>query len=469
MTLRRFPPNPGGQTAVMPHSVIPGLVPGAKVSASAAIGPRDKPGDDGVFYVGDDGVGDAGVFRGGDAGVFRAGGAGHHDPRGARNQRTLTRRAALLGLTGLATAGRARLALADTPGEQRFVVVLLRGALDGLAAVVPHGDSGFLALRGRPPEGLLDLGGFYGLHPSLAGLHTLYKDGALLPIHAVAGPYRVRSHFEAQDCLESGSDHRMTSGWLNRVVVAMGGAPRTKALAVGVSVPLLLRGAVTVDNWAPHGMAEPAPDLYAAIAALHRDDTLTGPAIQAGLQERGFSTKALAGQAEDKNRYAFPALARAAGTLLAAPGGPRVAALEIGGWDTHAGQAGRLNAPLKQLDEGLMALKAGLGAAWAQTAVLVMTEFGRTARMNGTGGTDHGTGGVAFVLGGTVAGGRVAGDWPGLSEPRLFENRDLAPTTDLRAVSKGLLAQHLRLSPAALEQIFPDSAKAPGMRGLVRV
>jgi uncharacterized protein (DUF1501 family) len=372
----------------------------------------------------------------------------------------LARRSVLLGLTAM---GSARLALAAAPGDKRFVVVIQRGAMDGMAAVVPHGDPGYAALRGPPPEGLLDLGGFFGLHPALAGLHGLYKERELLPVHAVAGPYRERSHFIAQDYLESGADHRMSSGWLNRVAGAMG----SEGLAVGVALPLLLRGGAQVGNWAPQGMAEPAPDLYAAIAALNQGDRVIGPAIVAGLKERGFSTRALMDQAQEKDRNAFPALAAAAGTMLRAPGGPRIAAMEIGGWDTHTAQATRLTGPLKQLDAGLVALKTALGDQWRQTVVLVMTEFGRTARINGTGGTDHGTGGVAFVLGGSVKGGRVQADWPGLGPGNLFEDRDLAPTADLRSVAKGILSRHLGLSAAALEQVFPGSADAAPMRGLV--
>ena len=373
-----------------------------------------------------------------------------------------SRRATLLGLTATAM-GPMSLALAAVPGDKRFIVVVLRGAMDGMAAVVPHGDPGLSALRGAAPQGLLDLGGFYGLHPALAGLHEFYRSGELLPVHAIAGPYRVRSHFEAQDFLESGADHRMTSGWLNRTVAAMA----CPAMAVGVSVPLLLRGPSQIANWAPHGMAEPAPDLYAAIAALNQGDRVIGPAIAAGLKERGFSARALMGKTEETNRNAFPALAASAGAMLAAPDGPRIAAMELGGWDTHTAQANRLVGPLKQLDAGMVALKTALGPAWKQTAVLIMTEVGRTARINGTGGTDHGTGGVAFVLGGAVKGGRILADWPGLGAGKLFENRDLAPTTDLRSVAKGLLAGHLGLGSAALEQIFPASAGVTAAKGLV--
>ena len=395
----------------------------------------------------------------------------------------LTRRSALLGLTAAVSLGRASLAVAAAPGEKRFVVVILRGALDGMAAVVPYGDPALAPLRAAlvpagvgQPNGMLDLGGFYGLHPSLVGLHAMYRAGEVLPVHAVVGPTRVRSHFEAQDCLESGADHRMTSGWLNRAVVAMpGGAagrPEGDALAVGVEVPLLLRGPARVGSWAPHGTLTPPPDLYTQIAALNRADSVIGPAIAEGLRERGFSATVVGKDGPmlpARNRYGFPALARAAGEMLRASDGPRIAALEIDGWDTHQAQVPRLAGMLRQLDGGMAGLKAGLGAAWAQTAVLVMTEFGRTARVNGTRGTDHGTATVAFVLGGAVRGGQVAGTWPGLGAGKLYENRDLAPTTELVALAKGLLAEHLGLPGVALGQVFPGSGAVGPMSGVVRV
>lgn len=395
----------------------------------------------------------------------------------------LTRRAALLGLTSAISLGPASLALAAAPvpaAGQRFVVVILRGALDGLAAVVPYGDSNLAAWRAElvPPQpgsvsGLLDLGGFYGLHPELTGLHDMYSAGAMLPIHAVAGPYRSRSHFEAQDYLESGADHRMTSGWLNRVVGLLpsgerGSSPGGPAIAIGASMPLLLRGPATIGSWAPSSFAEPEPDLYARLAALSHDDKLIGPAIAEGLRERGFTDEVVsaAEAASQKGRPAFPLLCGFAARMLAAADGPRIAALEIGGWDTHAGQLHRLSAALRHLDDGLAALKSGLGDAWASTVVLVVTEFGRTVRMNGTKGTDHGTGTLAFALGGAIAGGHVRANWPGLARSNLVEDRDLQPTADLRSVAKGLLVDHLKLPGNALAQVFPGSAAALPMHGL---
>jgi uncharacterized protein (DUF1501 family) len=390
----------------------------------------------------------------------------------------LTRRSALLGLTAAFAAGRYSVALAGAPTQKRFVVVILRGALDGLSAVVPYGDKGLVTLRAElvPPQpgtegGVLDLGGFYGLHPAMPSMHALYQANEMLPVHAVAGPYRIRSHFEAQDYLEFGSDHAMSSGWMNRLaqeIPAEKGRADT-ALAVGAAVPLLLRGPAPVGSWLPKSFGRPDPELYSRLAAMHEHDPITGPAVVLGLKERGFTEATLAQAQEAGNRFAFPALCASTGKLLAAADGPRLAALEIGGWDTHTAQTGRLAFPLKQLDEGMASLKAGLGDAWRQTVVLVMTEFGRTVRPNGTGGTDHGTGTVAFVLGGAVAGGRVQANWPGLAQANLLENRDLQPTADLRAITKGLLGPQFGLSETALARVFPQSEQASAVGGLLRI
>jgi uncharacterized protein (DUF1501 family) len=392
------------------------------------------------------------------------------------NPSFLTRRGALLGLGAAFTLGRASLALAAAPTEARLVVVILRGALDGMTAVVPYGDAALAGLRAElipapvgTDGGMRDLGGFFGLHPALPQMYAMYQADELLPVHAVAGHYRSRSHFDAQDYLESGADHRMTSGWLNRAVLAM---PRVAgpeaALFAGVATPLLMRGPAAIGSWAPPSFSQPEPDLYARIAAMHEADPVTGPAITEGLRDRGFYKDVLAGTEPPKNAYGFPVLAAAAGKLLAAPAGPRVAALELGGWDTHAGQMQRLHGPLGQLDEGLAELRANLGDAWRQTAVLVITEFGRTAHINGTKGTDHGTGTVAFVAGGRVTGGRVLANWPGLGPDRLLDQRDLQPTMDLRSLAKGLLVSHLGLAPDALGAVFPDSGDAEPVAGLMR-
>jgi uncharacterized protein (DUF1501 family) len=398
---------------------------------------------------------------------------------------SLTRRTTLLGLSALGILPRIKLAFADAPTDQRFVVILLRGALDGMSAVVPYGDPGLAKLRPAlvPPKvgapgGMHDLGGFYGLHPALPGLYAMYRAGEALPIHAVAGPYRTRSHFEAQDLLQLGTadETRITSGWLNRVLAELPAQTRSElpGLAVGIGTPLLLQGPVRVGSYAPDHFAVPPPDLYARIAALNAADPMIGPAIANGLRAQAFDARIMSDDAKlmpgdlPQTAGGLPALAKAVGLLLAAAAGPRIAAFQLEGWDTHGSQVDGLKAPLSGLDAGLTALKTALGPVWSKTMVLVMTEFGRTAAMNGTKGTDHGTATVAFVLGGKVAGGSVRGTWPGLGAGQLFENRDLAPTMDIRSVAKGALAAHLGLSGAALARVFPASTDAAPLNGLVR-
>jgi uncharacterized protein (DUF1501 family) len=389
----------------------------------------------------------------------------------------LTRRAALLGLTAAFTLGPVSLALATPATDRRFVVVLLRGAMDGLSAVQPYGDPAFAGLRGSlalgqpgQPGGVLDLGGFYGMHPALAQLHAMYAGGDALVLHATAGHYRSRSHFEAQDYLESGADQRLNSGWLNRAVSLMPRRAGTDiALSVGLSAPLLLRGPSTVQAWAPDHFARPDADLYARLVTLNAHDPIIGPALADAVARRSGNDSLLGGTlGEPRHDHSFAVLAGAAGRLLSQPAGPRVAVLEIGGWDTHAAQMRRLDTQFSQLDGGLAALKEGLGTAWGSTAVLVVTEFGRTAHINGTGGTDHGTAGVAFLLGGAVTGGRVSATWPGLGAGRLFENRDLAPTTDMRSIIKGVLIDHLLLPQSHLAGVLPGSAEAAPLSGLIR-
>ncbi len=395
----------------------------------------------------------------------------------------LSRRATLLGLTAIATASRVKLALASAPTDQRFVVVLLRGALDGMSSVVPYGDANLASLRPEliPPApgqqgGMYDLGGFYGLNPSLPGVYAMYQAGEVLPIHAVAGPYRTRSHFEAQDLLQLGTENTgITSGWLNRVLAELPSQtmPTLKGLSVGIGTPLLLQGPVKVGSYAPEHFATPSPDLYARIQALNANDPIIGPAIANGLRGQSFDASIMSddpttGPGGAKAGGNFAMLATKAGALLAADDGPRIAAFQLEGWDTHGNQVNGLKTPLSGLDAGLTALKTALGPSWNKTMVLVMTEFGRTAAMNGTKGTDHGTATAAFVLGGNVNGGKVLGTWPGLGQGQLFENRDLAPTMDIRSVAKGALAAHLGLGDAALARVFPGSAAAAPLLGLSR-
>lgn len=396
----------------------------------------------------------------------------------------MPRRTALLGLAASWTLGHASLGVAATSGgmeDPRFVVILLRGALDGLSAVTPYGDATLRTHRRdlilpEPGQagGLLDLGGFYGLHPALATLHELYQNGHLLPVHAVAGHYRSRSHFEAQDYMESGADNRLNSGWLNRAVTILQDKtdrPDGYGLAMGLTVPLLLRGPAKVGSYAPAGHQHPDTSLYSQILALNATDPLTGPTLRNALQARGFTDATIADASAPASGAphkpdAFTQLSSAAGRMLATPHGPRIAALEVGGWDTHTAQNRRLETTLAQFDRGIDALRQNLGESWKHTVILAMTEFGRTVRMNGTGGTDHGTGTVAFLAGGAVAGGKVGGVWPGLLPDQLFENRDLAPTTDLRALAAGVLCDHLHLPLQAVATVFPGARVTPA-KGLV--
>lgn len=394
------------------------------------------------------------------------------------------RRSLILGLSAALVAGRSAAALAAAPGDRRLVVVVLRGALDGLSVVQPYADPRFAALRGQlalplPGQegGLLALDGGFGLHPAMPALHAMLHANEAALVHAVACPWHTRSHFDGQDFLESGTGHRLAAGWLNRAVLALwpaearaGAAASRKALAAGQNVPLLIRGPARATNWVPNNLPAVGADALARLATLYARDRLLGPVFADAEAGRHFAAAAM-GEAPARpvngERAGFLALMGATGAMLAQADGPRVAALEMNGFDTHAAQVQRLPNLLGTLDAGLAALKAALGDAWRSTAVLAMTEFGRAVRINGTGGTDHGTAAVAFLAGGAIAGGRVLGDWPGLAE--LYEDRDLMPTTDLRAVAKALLAGHLRLAMPALDRdVFPGSAGVAPLRGVLR-
>jgi uncharacterized protein (DUF1501 family) len=396
---------------------------------------------------------------------------------------SLRRRTLLAGLA--VGAMPARLALANAPTDRRLVMVVLRGGLDGLAAVPPWGDPGYRALRRDlaldPPgavDGVLDLDGRFGLHPALAPIAPLYRSGELVVLQAVASPYRERSHFDGQDVLENGGARvgQLRDGWLNRALAALG-RQAPPGLAFGRAVPLMLRGGVAVGSWAPSAFPDADAEFLQQVAALYRPDPLLSRALEQGLRTRAMADGALSGEDPMAGRGAgrigeLLQIAKVAGEMLARADGPRIATLEATGWDTHAQQGtarGPLANRLGDLAEALAQLKQGLGAAWRHSAVLVVSEFGRTVAPNGTGGTDHGTAGAAFLLGGNVRGGRVLADWPGLAPAQLHQGRDLRPTTDLRAVCKGLLVEHLGLDRAALERsVFPDSAAAAPLSGLVR-
>jgi uncharacterized protein (DUF1501 family) len=390
----------------------------------------------------------------------------------------------VLGALGIAALP-ARLAFAAAPGDRLLVVVVLRGGMDGLAAVPPWRNPAYREARRElalpPPgsaDGTVDLDGSFGLHPALAPLAELYRAGELAALHAVASPYRERSHFDGQDVLENGGAKvgQARDGWLNRALAALG--QRAPAgFAFGRAVPLLLRGPVAVGSWAPSALPDASEEFLVRVAALYKADPVLSRALEQGLRTRAMAAGAMSEEDRMVGRGGgrvgeFLQIAKVAGEMLARADGPRVASLEIGGWDTHAQQGverGPLANNLGGLADGLLQLRRGLGDAWAKTAVIVVSEFGRTVAPNGTGGTDHGTAGAALLLGGAVKGGRVLADWPGLAAPKLHQGRDLTPTTDLRSVFKGLLAEHLGVDRAALDRtVFPDSAPVKPLAGLVR-
>jgi len=391
-----------------------------------------------------------------------------------------TRRALLLGGASFAAwAYLPKFARAADGRDPRLIVVILRGALDGLATVAPIGDPDYVALHGSialsadGPHAATMLDSFFALHPSMPEFARMYRENKAAVIHAVSTPYRDRSHFDGQDVLESGyaGPGRVQSGWLNRALEVLPKGERvTRALAVGPTTPLVLRGAAPTVGWAPVALPQADDDTAARLVELyrHRDPAL-GVALSQGLQ---LEKVALGDDMRPKPGVNnMRVVARGAAKVMAADDGPRIAALAFDGWDTHAnegGPVGRLAQLLSGLDGALAEFESGLSGRWRDTVVVVATEFGRTVRINGTEGTDHGTGTIALLAGGAVKGGRVIANWPTLKSASLYEGRDLAPTTDLRAVIKGVLSDHLGISESVLaSSVFPDSAMAKPMRGLI--
>jgi len=382
-----------------------------------------------------------------------------------------------MGAGSLLALGTPGLSLAALPGgDQRLLVILLRGGLDGLGAVPPYGDRGYTAARGSmalpaPGEaeaGILDLDGLFGLHPSLAPLLPLWQAEELALVHATALPYKDRSHFDSQNVLENGTTRPFgsDSGWLNRALVGRTGVP---PLAVGRSLPLILRGPHDATSADPLRTFVPDDRFLRAISELYRSDPELGNALDIGIQTQAMLDvhRGQMREAKRERKANMEKSARVLGGVLAAPDGPRIAVLEAGGWDTHTGQAGGLSRLLEGLARSLVGLRESMGAAWKDTVVVAMTEFGRTVHANGTAGTDHGTASVTFLAGGAVAGGKVYGEWPGLGEQ--YQGRDLKGTTDLRAISKAVLQGHLGISDSVVEDtVFPDSRSTPPMLELLR-
>lgn len=407
---------------------------------------------------------------------------------------TPSRRALLLSGGALfASAYLPKFARAADGRDPRLIVIILRGAMDGLSAVAPVGDPdyadlhGDLALAASGTNAGLALDNFFVLNPAMTTFARLYKYGQAAVIHASATGYRERSHFDGQDVLESGfgGPGNVSSGWLNRAISALPQGERVgsqlvkvSGLAVGPTAPLVMRGAAPTLGWAPQFMPVAADDLASRVLDLYRhSDPALADALMRGLDtEKQAARNGMGGDAaKSKGGMDNPAgmrqAASGAARLMAADDGPRLAALAFEGWDTHqneGGATGRLFQLLGGLDGAFEEFENGLGDKWKDTAILVMTEFGRTAQINGTIGTDHGTGTVAFLVGGAIKGGRVIADWPGLKSSQLYESRDLMPTTDLRSALKGVLRDQFGLSAAILsDKIFPDSEAVKPMQGLI--
>ncbi|HEY6256854.1 MAG TPA: DUF1501 domain-containing protein [Xanthobacteraceae bacterium] len=409
-----------------------------------------------------------------------------------------TRRELLLGSGVLfAWAFVPRIARAEGR-DPRFLTIVLRGALDGLAAVAPVGDPDWIKLRGDNALRLdgktpaLPLDGFFALNPAMPNVHRFYQEGHATIVHAAATPYRERSHFDGQDVLESGlaKPGAVDTGWLNRALAVLepSEAANTRgrqAFAVGPVTPLVVRGPARVLSWTPPRLPPVSEETTMRLLDLYRH---TDPTLARVLEDRlGIAAIARAGSIPntppkegspaiqgggiEQVRAYFAEAAGAAAKFLASPEGPRIGALAFDGWDTHVNEGavnGRLANLLGALDGAIAAIKTNMGEAWNETVVALVTEFGRTAHVNGNEGTDHGTATVALLAGRALKGGRVIADWPGLKEADLYEKRDLKPTTDLRAVLKGVLRDHLRVEERALAaDVFPGSEAVGPMAGLL--
>lgn len=376
-------------------------------------------------------------------------------------------RRSFLGAAALLAAPRVLFAQAAT--ERRFIFIVQRGAADGLNTVVPYAEPAYAGLRGAlaiDPESALKLDGSFALHPALAELHRLYGAGQASFFHAIASPYRDRSHFDGQNVLESGgtAPYQLQDGWMNRL---LGLLPRAgkEAIAFSPAVPLALRGAIEVASYAPSALPQAGEDLLLRVDQLYAGDAQLHALWASALDARGMAGSMQAGA----NRQDPAMLGRMAAGFLARADGPRVAMIETGGWDTHSGQNARLASQLRGLDNLIGGLREGLGADWAQTVILVATEFGRTVAANGTGGTDHGTGAVAMLLGGAVQGGRVVADWPGLAPASLLDGRDLMPTLALDTLVVAAAAESFGLQPDRVARVlFPRAAPGQPLPRLVR-
>lgn len=384
---------------------------------------------------------------------------------------------------GLLPAARYGWAAAAPASPKRLIVILLRGAVDGLSIVVPYAEEAYYAERGSTaipapgrPDGALALDAHFGLHPALASLMPLWTERSLAFIHAAGSPDPTRSHFDAQLYLENGTPGQSTTrdGWMNRLLSALPGPHGpTEAIGIGPTVPQILAGKAPVATLllGPDG-AKPSPldqpEVGSAFDRLYSGNDSLGKSYREGRAARAQLIGALRAERQVADNGApppagFPGQAARLAALIRRDTGIRLAVIGLGGWDTHVNQGnhrGQLANRLRPLGEGLASFARGSGDAWRDTIVVVLSEFGRTVRENGNGGTDHGHGNVIWVLGGAVKGGRIYGDWPGLAPGQLYQKRDLAVTTDFRTALGTIFERHLRLTDAQLDAVLPNAPPA---------
>ena len=371
-------------------------------------------------------------------------------------------------LGGIATFALPGVTFAQVKQDGRFVFVLLRGGFDGLAAVVPFGDDGYARLRSGfafEESELFALNELFGLAPGLSPLRDLWQANELVALHAMAIPYRTRSHFDGQAILETGIDRPIGSsdGWLNRLLQVMSG--KRSGIAIAAGMPRSMTGSYEVQTWSPTQLGVVDDAYLQRLGALYRSDKALYGRFEAAVQQQDTVGEEPMARGNAR-RGGVGSIMQAAARILRQDDGPNIAAMEFSGWDTHANQGlagGALDRLLGQLAEGLMTFRTDMGPAWSNTTVVVMTEFGRTARANGTRGTDHGTAGAGFIIGPRVAKSAVFTDWPGLDDRLLFEGRDLKPTLDVRAALKAAIAGTFDLSRPQLDRVFPN---APEVRPL---
>ncbi|MEL6958515.1 MAG: DUF1501 domain-containing protein [Pseudomonadota bacterium] len=377
-------------------------------------------------------------------------------------------------------------AMAAAPWDTRLVVVILRGAMDGLDVIQPYGDPALAGLRPTlltgEAGGATDLDGFYALHRDFAPLLPLYRAGEFGAVHAVSTPYRdKRSHFDGQDILEAGlpdlTGGGLRDGWLNRMLQVVPGLEPEIAFAIGREQMLILAGDARAARWSPDARLSISPAARALLNVVHHDDPLFRDASEDAIEIA--EQIALEGEVADETAEMMMAdpmmgqVARSGQHVKIAEfaasrlrGDTRIASFSINGWDTHARQSNTLGRGAGMLTDTILTLKAGLGPIWDKTAVLCLTEFGRTAAENGSMGTDHGTGGAMLYAGGAMRGGQIVGDWPGLAEADLYDRRDLMPTRDVRAHAAWVMAGMTGLDAATLEGvIFPglELGSDPGL------